>query len=230
MKIIKHKRKELEIKAATLIERKIHEYLKTQKQVILAIPGGTSIIGILNLLKTQNIPWEKVHIFMADERLLPLDNQDNNFRQAENELIQYLIKQKMILKQNLHPYIYFNLPIEKGLDAYKNELREISHNFDIVLLSSGEDGHVASLCPNHDSINNQSEFFIHVNNSPKPPKERISASRKLLEKSKTAILLFFGENKRNAYENFTNENLSVIDCPAKLVNDMKDSYVFTDLE
>lgn len=228
MKIIKDKRKELEIKAAILIERKIHEYLKTQKQVVLGICGGTSVKGIFELLKKQNIPWEKVHIFWVDERLVPTDSPDSNYNQSCNIFLDFLTKQKKIKTINVHPYNYFDLQIEKGLDAYKNEVREFSHHFDIVLLSSGEDGHVASLFPNHDSINNQSEFFIHVNNSPKPPKERISTSRKLLEKSKTAILLFFGEQKRQAFKNFQNQEMSVIDCPAKLVNNIQDSYVFSD--
>lgn len=230
MKIIKTKRKELEIRAAISIEKKIHEYLKTQKQVILGISGGTSVTGIFNLLKTQNIPWNKVHIFWVDERLVPTDSPDNNYNHAYDILLDFLTKQKKIKTSNIHPYNYFNLPIEKGLEAYKNELRELSHHIDIIILGVGEDSHVASLFPNHDSINNQSEFFIYVNNSPKLPRERISASRKLLEKSRTALLLFFGEKKSQAYKDFKNKDLSVIDCPAKLINNIQDSYVFTDLK
>lgn len=230
MKLIKSKnRKKLEIIAAQLITKKIHEYLKTQKHVILGIPGGRSIFGILELLKHQNIPWKKVQIFMVDERLVSLDDQNSNYKKANDLFIEYLVKQHKILKQNLHPYIYFNLPIEQGLNAYKNELREISHSFDIILLSSGEDGHVASLFPNHNSIRDQAEFFINVKNAPKLPKERISVSKKLLLKSRTAILLFFDESKKQAFKNFQDKNLSIQDCPAKLVNSIKNSYVFTEL-
>ena len=230
MKIIKHKRKELEIKAAILIEKKIHEYSKIQKQVILGIPGGTSVQGIFNLLKKQNIPWNKVHIFMIDEKLISLDAPESNFKQAYDLFLEYLTKQKLLPNKNMHPYTYFNLPDSKGTEAYKNELRALSHHFDIILLSSGEDGHVGSLFPNHETIKSEEEFFLTTKSAPKAPPKRLSASRKLLSKSKTSILLFFSDTKRQAYQNFIDKNLSLIDCPAKLVNNIEDSHVFTDLK
>lgn len=230
MKTIKNTRKDLEIKAAQLIAKKIIEYAKTQDKVVLGIVGGTSILGILSLLKHQRVPWHKLHIFMVDERVTALDDPQSNYKNLYDNLIEYLTKQHLLPSQNAHPYIYFNLPPEEGINAYRNELREISHCFDIVLLSSGEDGHVSSLFPNHNSIKDPSESFILVNDSPKPPKTRISASRKLIAKSKTALLLFFGEQKRKAYERFLDREISFIDCPAKLINDIKDSYVFTDLK
>ncbi len=230
MKIIKHKRKELEIRAATLIEKKIREYLKAQEQVVLGIPGGTSIQGILGLLKKQNIPWNKVHVFMIDEKLVPLDAPESNFKQAYDLFLEYLTKQKLLPNKNIHPYIYFNQEDKNGAEAYKNELREISHKFDIILLSSGEDGHVGSLFPNHETIKSEEEFFLITKSAPKAPQKRLSASRKLLSRSKTALLLFFSDTKRQAYQNFLSKNLSLIDCPAKLINEIQDSHVFTDLE
>ena len=229
MKIIYGRRTESEIKVANLITKKIHEHLKSQKKIILGIPGGKSVSNIFSLLKHQNIPWEKVHIFMIDERLSKTDDSKSNFKQAEKEFLEYLVKQNKIPRTNLHPYTYFNFPDEKGIQAYRNELKEISDKYDIILLSSGEDGHVASLYPNHESIKDQSEFFIIVKNSPKPPPKRLSASRKLLTKSKTSILLFFGESKKLAFKNFRDNYQGVYDCPAKLINLIEDSYVFTDL-
>ncbi|MDO8508260.1 MAG: 6-phosphogluconolactonase [Nanoarchaeota archaeon] len=229
MDIIKDKRKEIEIKVANLIAKKIHDYLKTQSQVVLAIPGGNSVSGIFSLLKHQHIPWRRVHIFMVDERLVSLDHPDNNFRQAEKNFLEYLVKQKKISKINLHPYIYFNFPNEQGVNAYKNELKEISDNFDITLLSSGVDGHVAALFPHH-SVKNSSDFFITLNDSPKPPPNRLTASRKFIQKSKTVILLFLGESKSQALKDFQNPKLSIIDCPAKLVQSVEDSHIFTDIE
>ena len=227
MKIINGKRKELEVKAAQLISKKINSLLKTQDKVVFAIPGGRSIVGVLNILKHEKINWNKVHIFMVDDTTG--DYSQKNFKQAYDVFLEYLTKQKLLLSNNLHPYIYFNLPANKGLGAYKNELKLISDCYDIILLSSGEDGHVGSLFPNS-SVKDPSEFFVNVKESPKPPANRISASRRLLQKSKCALLLFFGEEKREAYENFMNNKLTIADCPAKLVNSIEDSYVFTDLE
>ena len=229
MKIEKGTRKQLEIKAANLITLKIHELIKTQSKIVLAIPGGRSISGIFSLLKHQNIPWDKVHIFMVDERLSKSEDSQTNFRQAEKEFLEYLVKQNKLPRKNMHPYTYFNFPDEKGLEAYKNELKEISDKYDIILLSSGEDGHVGSLFPHHNSIKDPSEFFIISKDPPKHPAKRLSASRKLLSKSKTAILLFFGKEKAQALKNFQDNKLSVIDCPAKLVYETEDYYILTDL-
>ena len=229
MKLTKGKKEKLDLEVAILIKNKIKDLAKEKSKITFAIAGGNSVSGIFENLKKQNIKWEKVHIFMVDERLVALDSPQSNFKQAEDIFISYLVKQNKISKFNLHPYIYFNLPDEQGINAYKNELREFSHKFDIVLLSSGEDGHIASLYPNHETIKNSSEGFIITHDSPKKPSSRISASRKLLEKSQTAILLFFGKQKQKAYENFMNKKLDVNDCPAKIINKIEDSYVFTDL-
>ena len=147
----------------------------------------------------------------------------------ETEDLEYLVKQNKLPRKNLHPYTYFNFPDEKGLEAYKNEFKEISDKYDIILLSSGEDGHVGSLFPHHNSIKDPSEFFIISKDPPKPPAKRLSASRKLLSKSQTAILLFLGEEKAQALKNFQDKKLSVIDCPVKLVYEIEDAHTFTDL-
>ena len=97
-------------------------------------------------------------------------------------------------------------------------------------MSSGEDGHVAALYPNHHSIRNDSDFFLSMRDSPKPPKDRMTMSRKLLTKSKIVILLFFGEIKEDAYRKFLDGNIDVDSCPAKLVLSIKDSYVLTNLD
>ena len=229
MKIIRDARKNLEIKVANFVEKRIHEYLKIQPQVILGISGGRSVSRVFNILKHQNITWEKVHIFMVDERLSKADDSNSNFRQAEKDFLEYLVKQFKLPRKNLHPYTYFNLPEEKGVLAYRNELKEISDKYDIILLSSGEDGHVGSLFPHHPSIKDTSDFFIITKDAPKFPPKRLSASRKLLSKAKTSILLFFGESKAQAFKNFQNPKLSITDCPAKLVSNIEDSHVFSDL-
>jgi 6-phosphogluconolactonase len=229
MKIIEDKRKKLELKASQIIAGKIRSLLKVKDKVIFAIPGGKSVSGIFSILRKEKLSWQKVHIFMVDERYVSLDDDMSNYGLAYDSFIRYLFKQHKLPRQNVHPYIYYKLNGKQGINAYKNELREFSHSFDIVLLSAGEDGHVASLFPDHDSVKNQSDYFIKVDNSPKPPKNRMTASRKLLERSGMAVLLFFGICKRDAYEKFLNAKTSVFQCPAKLVQKIEESWILTDV-
>lgn len=204
MKTIKGKKEILEKRAANLIIKQIKK-LKKQEKIVLGIPGGRSVSGIFKLLK--NLP-QNVHIFLVDERRVPTTNKQSNYNLAR----------KYFPKENLHPYSY-----NRELKDYENDLKAHGGKFDIILLSSGEDCHVAGLFPNY-TIKNSSNQFIEFDNSPKPPKRRMSASRKLLQKSNMAILLFFGESKEKAYKKFKSK-VSATKCPAKLVNNIKESYV-----
>ena len=60
-------------------------------------------------------------------------------------------------------------------------------------------------------------------------KDRMTSSRKLFLRSKVAIVLFFGELKREAFKRFQNIKLDINDCPAKVVNFINESYILTDL-
>ena len=63
---------------------------------------------------------------------------------------------------------------------YENTLKKFD-KFDIVLLSMGEDGHIASLFPNH--IYPEEQMVVVERSSPKPPKERVSMSYQQLNKA-----------------------------------------------
>jgi 6-phosphogluconolactonase len=216
--------KETSKKAADIIAQSINKLLSTQEQVVLGIPGGRSVSRIFKKLKGKNIPWKKVHIFMIDERMVSIEDDESNFRLAMECFFGELIDKKKLPEQNIYPFIP-----GKGIKSYEKELKDLGGSYDIILLSSGEDGHIGALYPNH-SIKDESEYYLTMNDSPKPPKDRMTSSRKLLLRSKVAILLFFEEAKRDALNRFQDKKLDINDCPAKLLNYIKDSYILTDLK
>ncbi len=220
--IIRGTRKELEQKAAWLIADQITEMLKDQPTVVLALPGGRSVSGIFQRLREELVPWDKVHIFMVDERLVPLTDKESNFLLVQEFLADALPK------ENLHPFMYDESLPDKGTKAYQEELDKYGGVFDIVLVSSGEDGHIAGLYPNHHSIANTESSFITMDDSPKPPSNRMSASRALLEESTLGIVLFFGESKKDALQHFFDNNFLVRQCPAKLISSLPAYMVLTD--
>jgi len=215
MKIIYSKsRRTLEKKAVSLIKSKILKLSKRKKRIVIGIPGGRSVKGIYSLLSKQKLPWENLHIFFVDERSIPISSKDSNYHLASK-----------YFKYNIHPY-NFRLPHSSYTKLF------LSHQkfFDIALLGMGEDGHCASLFPDHPSIKNKSKYFISVSRSPKPPKNRISASLSLISKSKTTILLAFGKEKSQALKNFKNPKLSITQCPSKLIRKIKDSHLLTNIK
>ena len=227
---IKSTRKNLEKYAAEVIENCIRKVLKKQGRVVFAIPGGKSVTEIFKNLTTISIPWEKVHLFMVDERIVPLDDKESNLRVAHESFIYSLINDNILPKKNVHPFIMNPSEADRGLSQYERDFKRQGGKADLVLLSAGEDGHIASLFPNHHSIKNESEFYLLINDSPKPPSGRITMSRTLIQSAQYVLILFFGEEKRNAYQLFTSDDLDSISCPAKLALTVKDSYVFTDID
>jgi len=159
---------------------------------------------------------------MADERLVTIESKESNFRLL-NEVLNSIIP-----KENLHPFIYDKDSNSFGIKTYEEEIKKYGGNFDIVLVSAGEDGHIASLFPNHPSIYDNSKHYIFVDNSPKPPVKRMSASKNMILRSKIGIVLFYREIKREAYLKFLNMELDYTACPAKLVSEIPESYVITD--
>jgi 6-phosphogluconolactonase len=130
----------------------------------------------------------------------------------------------------MDPFILDENKQDYGLADYKDEIKKFGGSYDIVLVSAGEDGHIGALYPNHHSIKNESEDYILIDDSPKPPKQRMSMSKNMFLKSKIGILLFSGEGKRNSYKNFLDDKLDFVKCPAKLTLKLPESYVLTNIE
>jgi len=219
--IFKESVEELNKAAVEVLATAIKNLSQKQEQVILAIPGGRSVKGMWEVLAQERIDWSKVHVFLADERVVPPDHDDSNYKLAYDNFLTKLPK------ENLHPFTPKDTE-DKGSDKYSSGFNTFGGKCDIIILSSGEDGHVGALYPNHHSIKNEEEGYITMDDSPKPPPERISMSKKTMLTAKTAILLFIGEGKREAYEKFQSGD-DIIECPARLVKQIKDTYVLTDL-
>lgn len=72
--------------------------------------------------------------------------------------------------------------------------------FDVVILSMGEDGHIASLFPGHEADLNSSDSAVAVDNSPKPPAQRVSIGVARLAKASAIYIFAVGEGKRAPLE------------------------------
>ncbi len=220
--IIRGNRDGLEGKAAWILAENIQYLLDTQRHVVLAVPGGGSVGGVFRHLVRENVDWERVHIFMVDERMVPPGHPDCNFSLVQENL------REIISLATVHPFPFAFDQHGSGVEAYRSELERLGGSFDIVLVSSGEDGHIASLFPGfHQSADDGGDFQL-VHNAPKPPLDRMTASPQLLLRSQIGLVLFFGREKRAALEDFLDSGLTVRDCPAKIIGLLPQHYVLTD--
>ena len=224
-------KEEIDSAGKDIIAKSIQKILETKEYAVLAVPGGRSIQPIFDALHDDtSIPWEKVHIFLVDERLVALDENDSNGKLVKESFVDALVKKEALPAENFHPFIYNPDAADLGIAAYEEELKKYGGQFDIILLGTVEDGHIGALYPNHASIADEADFFITMQDSPKPPPGRMSSSKNLLLKASVSCILFVGEGKKDAYAAFKDENIQVQECPAKLVASIPESYVLTDLQ
>jgi 6-phosphogluconolactonase len=216
-------------RAAQHLCERLREALAVKKQVNLAVPGGRSVAKIFQVMQGEDVDWRCVHFFIIDERLVPIDHPDSNYKLLQDHFIGPLARAGRISPGNAHPFIMDASSMDRGAKRYEEVLAEHGFRYDIILLSSGEDGHVGALYPHHHSIMDKHYGFIVMDDSPKPPPERMTSSLWLMQTADTALILFVGEAKREAYTKFNDAQCPVAACPAKLVLALKDATVFTDL-
>ena len=156
----------------------------------IVLTGGKSVLSLYKILSKADSNWDKWHIYIGDERCVPMGHKDRS-DQVINEI---WLDNSAIPKKNIH-FIKAELGLLEARLEYENTLKRIG-TFDIVLLSMGEDGHIASLFPNHVYLEEQ--MVVVEQDSPKPPKERVSMSYQQLNKAHYVFKLIIGESKQKA--------------------------------
>jgi len=156
----------------------------------IVLTGGQSVLSLYKILSKADSNWNKWHIYISDERCLPKNHKDRNDRMI-NEI---WLDNSTIPKKNIY-FIKSELGLLKAREEYEKTLRSVDI-FDVILLSMGEDGHVASLFPNRTYPEDQ--IVVVERDSPKPPKERISMSYQQLNKAYCVFKLIIGESKQKA--------------------------------
>lgn len=137
--------------AAQEFHRLAEAAVRARGRFSVALSGGNTPRAVYSLLAGEHrqLPWDGIHIFFGDERHVPPDDPDSNFRMASESLLSKV----PIPQKNVHR-IRAELDAEAAAKEYEQELREffqlMDHGwprFDLVLLGLGDDGHTASLFP-----------------------------------------------------------------------------------
>ena len=176
------------------------------------------------------LPWHKLHVFLADERLVPVSSDESNFKLVKDDLLSAPLGDGRMPEANAHSFPFRPDQADAGVAAYDAALAAVGGRFDIAILSAGEDGHTASLFPGHPALDSGASGFVLVEGSPKPPPRRISASLPLLAKTRFGVVVFYGESKRAALEKFTAPDVELEQCPSKVVSKMEQGIALTDLD
>lgn len=179
--------------------------IRKNGQFSIVLAGGNTPRAIYRLLRDMSTDWTKWHIYINDDRCLPIDHEERN---------SLMVEQVWLSHVNVPANQIHNIPSElgpiEGAKAYAKTLANVG-TFDLVLFGLGEDGHTASLFPGH-AVDNSADA-VPVFNSPKPPAERITMSQNRLNNTNAAMFLVTGSGKQEAVDQWR----SGVDIPATLI-------------
>ena len=194
--------------AATVASRLIAKIVDAQAErgtAGVVLTGGRVAAKVLRSVKelpaADAVDWSRVDLWWGDERFLPAGDPDRNETQAREALLDAL---------PLDPARVHAMPPSDGPDGddakaaaarYARELAaaakpgssELPH-FDVLMLGVGEDGHVASIFPEHPG-GYETGTVAAVHNSPKPPPTRISLTMPTIRTAEEVWLIAAGKDK-----------------------------------
>ena len=185
---------------------KLLDILDTQAVAHVVLTGGSMGGAVLQSVGASpahtSIDWSRVHFWWGDERWLPAGDVERNDEQARVAFLEGLD----LPAENLHPFPASDsgLDLDTAADVYAAELAQhgvdgLPHPiFDITFLGVGPDGHIASLFPHRSGIQVADRTVIAVRNSPKPPPERLSLTRPVINASQRVWMVLAGADKASA--------------------------------
>lgn len=189
----------------------------------VALSGGSTPKSLFKWLTNNEfnnlIEWENVRFFWGDERHVPPNNDESNFKMANENLLAPL----NIETENVFRWIT-ELKAEVAADEYETNLREFFKlekddlpRFDLILLGMGDDGHTASLFPNTKAIY-ETEKLAVANFVEKFDKFRLTLTPKVFNNAANVMFLIAGKDKAAALREVLEGKREVEKYPSQLIN------------
>ncbi|WP_455375326.1 6-phosphogluconolactonase [Kaarinaea lacus] len=175
--------------------------IKDHGKFHIALAGGNTPRALYELLSSDayagDVDWQHVNFYFSDERAVPLDHEQSNFRMAHEAMLDKL----SIPATNIFPLIPDLENLENSAHHYekilKRELPQSSDGlpvFDLILLGMGADGHTASLFPGTDILADETNLVSKVYVE-KLKTWRVSFTYPLLNNAAHIAILVAGDDK-----------------------------------
>jgi 6-phosphogluconolactonase len=203
------------------------------QKFFVALSGGRVtrklFAAVVQQAQERGMSFQGAEFFWADERCVPPDDTESNFRLAE----ELLFRPARIPAAAIHRIRGEVAPGIGARQAVSDLCRvagaagEAMPVLDLVLLGMGEDGHVASLFPGDATTeSNCSALFLPVENSPKPPPQRVTMGHGLIAAAREVWVLVSGQGKQAAlHESLLPAGATPL---AKLIHQRDRTRVFAD--
>jgi len=179
------------------------EAVQAQGRARIAISGGSTPKATFALLADPNepwrnhMPWDSLDLYWVDERCVPPDDADSNYRMTRETLLDHVPLQP----EQIHR-IEGELDPEAAAAHYESELRSSFHlegadspRFDLVALGMGPDGHTASLFPHTEAIHELSRLAVANHVPQQKDSWRVTLTWPVINHSSSVFFLIAGQDK-----------------------------------
>jgi 6-phosphogluconolactonase len=186
--------------AAELFVRVAADSIKARRRFRVALSGGSTPRRVNELLATpafsSRLDWNHIDLFLGDERYVPADDRDSNYRMVAETLLRHVSAPAA----NVHRVPTEINPPEAAAAAYEQDIRRcfgepasVPH-FDLIYLGLGTNGHTASLFPNSPGLKEKSKLVL-ADFVAELKSWRISMTAPLLNHGRTVAFLIEGRQK-----------------------------------
>jgi 6-phosphogluconolactonase len=189
-------------RAALHLVELVEEAVAARGRARIAISGGSTPKVTFGLLAdpahpfVNRMPWHALELFWVDERTVPPDHPDSNYRMTKEALLDHV---------NLRPdqihRIHGELEPEVAAAQYEFDLRRTfrlegaeAPRFDVVALGMGDDGHTASLFPHTDAIHEMGRLVV-ANQVPQKDTWRVTLTWPVINHAREVFFLIAGADK-----------------------------------
>lgn len=169
--------------------------IQARGKFVVALSGGSTPNAIFKKLSTapfiNQIDWSKVYLFWSDERSVPPDHADSNYRQALEAGLGILpVPRQQIYRMVAEENIQLNA------QQYEESILKVIPDgvFDLMMLGMGEDGHTASLFPQTEGLSVTNRLAI-ANYVPQKNTWRMSLTYDCIHRARIICIYVIGKNK-----------------------------------
>src|SRR6476646_2685599 len=181
--------------AANFILRKARESLDERQQFRIALSGGNTPRSVYAEMAKRNVSWKKFLFTFGDERCVPPENDESNFRMANEGLFRPAFtpdSSSLRMRGEIEPVLAAK-EYEAQLDVLAAKRGEKIYEHDLILLGLGDDGHTASLFPGTEALS-ETERRVMANYVPKLNSWRLTFTFPLVFAAR-AVCFLLGANK-----------------------------------
>ena len=208
--------------AAEEVIQQANGAVKDHGRFTIALSGGSTPKSLFNLLATNaktSLPWDKMFFFWGDERHVPPDNAESNYRMANEAMLSKI----PVAPGNIFRILAENPDADAAASQYEETLRKFFSvqpgdlpHLDLILLGMGPDGHTASLFPNTAALEEKSRLVV-ANWVEKLKTSRLTFTLPVLNAARNVAFLVSGMDKAPALHAVLESDAPGSQYPSKLV-------------